>query len=50
MSCRQKDRVASGPTHDAESRPAPLLDQVRARCRRLNVDRDAGSVPSALDR
>lgn len=48
MSCHRKDRVASGLTHDAESRPAQLLDQVRARCRRL--DRGAGSVPSALDR
>ena len=36
MSYRQKDRVISASGRDHESRPPKLLDQVRARCRRLN--------------
>ncbi|MES2670192.1 MAG: integron integrase [Pseudomonadota bacterium] len=36
MSYRQKDRVISTSGRDHESRPPKLLDQVRARCRRLN--------------
>lgn len=50
MWCRQKHRVVSGPTRDAASRLAQLLDQVRDRCRRLDLDRGAGSVPGPLDR
>ncbi len=36
MSYRQKDRVISASGRDHETRPPKLLDQVRARCRRLN--------------
>ena len=36
MSYRQKGRVISASGRDHETRPPKLLDQVRARCRRLN--------------
>lgn len=36
MSYRQKDRVISASDGERDTRPPRLLDQVRARCRRLN--------------
>ena len=36
MSYRHKDKVISAPSGERESHPPRLLDQVRARCRRLN--------------
>ncbi len=36
MSYRHKDKVISASNHERESHPPRLLDQVRARCRRLN--------------